>query len=84
MMFVVNSGATKITLDAIRTQGTENGKLKCAASISYDIAFKAQDGGDMAMFKNAIEQALHKDIIYNVEKTDNNDNIYVTVFGLAQ
>lgn len=91
MMFVVDSSATKIGLNAIRTQNSEGGRSNCAATISYNIAFKGgananvqgKSGADDPNFvKTAIEKVLNKDITYRVEKTDDGGQIYVTVYGL--
>jgi hypothetical protein len=79
MMFVVDEKATKISLDAIRTQGRSGASLNCAASILYSLAFK--DPGGEAV-RVALEQVLNRQITYKVENTDRGDQIYVTVFGL--
>jgi hypothetical protein len=80
MMFVVDSKATKVMLKAIRTQSTADGVVQCAAEISYTIAFKS--GVADPTVKAALEQTLRKDITYKMERTDEGDQIYATVYGL--
>jgi GYF domain 2/Protein of unknown function (DUF2628) len=79
MMYVVDEQATKISLDAIRTQATGASGLHCAAAIAYSLAFKAPGGETV---RASLEQVLDRQITYKVEKTDRGDQIYVTVFGL--
>ena len=80
MMFVVDSKATKIMLKAIRTQGSSSGVANCAAEISYTIAFKP--GIADPNIRAALEQTMKKDITYKIERTDEGDQIYATVYGL--
>jgi hypothetical protein len=79
LMYAADSQKTKISLDAIRTQDTNGGKVNCAANIAYSIAYKSSAG---AGGKGLIDSALNREIKYKVEKTDKGGEIYVTVFGL--
>ena len=80
MMFVVDSKATTIMLKAIRTQSSSSGVANCAAEISYAIAFK--QGIADPNIRTALEHTLKKDITYKIERTDEGDQIYATVYGL--